>query len=316
MQNQIVVSIIVSTYERPWHLANCLRSLGHQSVDHSQIEVIVTDDGSRGPETEQCVAKFAERFQGRVGFVTQTNKGFRLARSRNRAVVASRGTQLLFLDGDCIVPPHFVQTMTANLRRKIVMASDCYRLSEEATGRVNDLAIDRWSIENEIDRSERRRLRAKALRACFYSWLRIPMRPRLTGCAFACMREDLLEVNGFDENFVGWGLEDRDLQRRFAMQSTRTATVMHRVKAVHQWHPNDATFSRNAEGTANRAYYERREVAAFCQYGIDQHEAVPVKSYDGPDAQTSPQSSVVSLGPVAAARKRHLDSVRHSMATP
>ncbi|MBI1247232.1 glycosyltransferase [bacterium] len=316
MKTQTVVSVIVSTYERPWHLANCLRSLGNQCVDPFQFEVIVTDDGSAGPETEQSVRSFADHFMGRVTFLTQPKEGFRLAKSRNRAVVVSRGKQLVFLDGDCIAPPHFVRSMTAGLRSNVVMASDCYRLSEKATSRVNDLAIDCWSIENEIDRHERRRLHAKAVRARIYGWLRIPMRPRLTGCAFACMREDLLSVNGFDENFVGWGLEDRDLQRRFAAQSIRTATALHRVKAIHQWHPHDATFSRNAEGTANRAYFERQEVRAFCQRGIDQYESVPAKTYVQPTSQCSLQASAISIGPALNQRKRLIDGVRPLIATP
>ncbi|MEW4453623.1 glycosyltransferase [Bremerella sp. JC817] len=271
MNDPASISIVVSTYERPGHLANCLRSIQNQAINACSCEVIVTDDGSQGPETEACVAAFAQQWPGRTIFLTQPKEGFRLAKCRNRAVVVSTGQQLVFLDADCIVPPHFLQAMTGGLKQGVVLASDCYRLSQAATADIDNRAIDTWEIDPKIEVTERRRLTRKTFRARIYSLLSIPMRPRLTGCAFACHRDDLLKINGFDENYIGWGFEDRDLQRRLAMKGVRARTVLHRVKAVHQWHATDTTFARNGIGTANREYYHRAETSAYCVNGLDQY---------------------------------------------
>ncbi|WP_158265633.1 glycosyltransferase [Blastopirellula marina] len=265
------VSIVVTTFERPNHLRNCLRSLENQDYNPRCYEVIVADDGSRGSETEGCVAEFATHWPGRTLFLTQPKKGFRLATCRNKAAAVSSGRIVIFLDGDCVVPPQFVRAMVDELRPRTVVAGDCYRLTQEATESIDLPRIDTWDIEQVISHKESKRLRRKAFRARIYSLLSVPMRPRLTGCAFACHREDLLSVNGFDENFVGWGFEDRDIQRRFLLNGIRTRTVLHRVKAIHLWHPFDPTFSRNGEGTANRTYYEQGPVTPYCQRGMSQY---------------------------------------------
>ncbi|WP_158545333.1 glycosyltransferase [Bremerella cremea] len=278
------ISIVVTTFERPGHLRNCLRSLENQDFDARRCEVIVADDGSAGSETEACVAEFAQRWGGRTLFLTQAKAGFRLAMCRNKAAAVSQGPELIFLDGDCIVPPQFVRSMVEGLQPGVVLASDCYRLSEKATQSINGDRIDAWDVEKLICQNEVKRLSRKTFRARVYSLLSLPMRPRLTGCAFACRREDLLGINGFDENFVGWGFEDRDIQRRFLRNGIRTKTVLHRVKAIHLWHPFDPTFARNGEGTANRAYYEQSPVMPFCQHGMNQYldGSVPYQTYDRP----------------------------------
>ena len=53
------------------------------------MELIVTDDGSTD-ETPQIVADFAGRVPFRVAFTTHPHTTFRLARSRNEGVEASR----------------------------------------------------------------------------------------------------------------------------------------------------------------------------------------------------------------------------------
>ncbi len=276
------ISIVVTTFERPNHLRHCLRSLENQDYDPRRLEIIVADDGSRGSETEARVAEFAQRWPGRTLFLTQPKEGFRLATCRNKAAAVSGGRVLIFLDGDCVVPPQFVRVMNEELRSGVVVAGDCYRLSQAATQKIDLSRIDAWEIESVISQEESRRLWRKTFRARIYSLLAMPMRPRLTGCAFACYREDLLSINGFDENFVGWGFEDRDVQRRFLLRGIRTRTVLHRVKAIHLWHPFDPTFSRNGIGTANRTYYEKAAVTAFCPRGISQYldGSVACKVYD------------------------------------
>ena len=85
------------------------------------------------------------------------------------------------------------------------------------------------------------------------------MRPRLTGCNIALWRDDYERVNGFDENFVGWGLEDRDLQLRLSQLGLRFRSIVLATAACHLWHRPHPTFARNNEGTANLRYFQRRK---------------------------------------------------------
>ena len=102
-----LASIIVSTYNRPDALELVLLRLDEQTID--AFEVVVADDGSTA-ETAEVI----ERLKGRVRYVLkhvwQEDSGFRAARARNVAVLQSKGDYLLFLDGDCLPLPDFVET--------------------------------------------------------------------------------------------------------------------------------------------------------------------------------------------------------------
>ncbi len=45
-------SVIISTYERPEHLARCLQAFRYQTTD--DFELVIADDGS-GPDTLECI---------------------------------------------------------------------------------------------------------------------------------------------------------------------------------------------------------------------------------------------------------------------
>ena len=80
-------------------------------------------------------------------------------------------------------------------------------------------------------------------------------------------------MNGFDENFVGWGLEDRDLQRRLLMLGIRSYSILHKTAAYHLWHPTAPSFARNNHGTRNLEYYQNKSVSMRCQVGLSQRRA-------------------------------------------
>src|SRR4051794_39366024 len=129
------ISVVVSTYRRPGHLARCLLSIALQRFDHSKIEVIVTDDGS-ADRTAAVVEQFGQTVDFSVQFVTHRHRGFRLARCRNEGVFCARAPYLLFTDGDCIMPPDHLAEHMARRRPGSAVAGDCLRLPREASDRI------------------------------------------------------------------------------------------------------------------------------------------------------------------------------------
>lgn len=263
----IDIAIIISTYQRPEHLRRCLLSIERQRGVDGRFEVVVTDDGSRD-ETHRLIADTARRVPFPLTFTTHDHHGFRLARCRNEGAAASTAEYLLFTDGDCILPPDHIRIHLDERRRGCVAASDCLRLDRAASDAINDSVITDWSVPRLVSRRERRRMLGKAVRAMWYSACRVPMRPRLSGNNIALWRTDFERINGFDEEFVGWGLEDRDLQRRLGMIGARVRSILHRTAPVHLWHEPAPSFRRNGTGTENLHYYSRPSVTAYCVNGL------------------------------------------------
>lgn len=269
------VAVIVSTFERPGHLIRCLASLEAQQGVDGLFEVVVTDDGSRD-DTLRILADAARQTPFPLTYTTHAHDGFRLARCRNEGVAASSADYLLFTDGDCILPPDHLRLHLAVRRRGRIVAGDCLRLDEAASARVDADGLRRGLFPTRLPAGERIRLGLKGLRAKAYEAVATPLRPRLSGNNIGVWRSDYERVNGFDEQFVGWGLEDRDLQVRLERLGLRPWSIVLHTAPVHLWHPSAPSFARNNAGTANLAYFRTlADRPTFCDDGLVKPEGRP-----------------------------------------
>jgi GT2 family glycosyltransferase len=120
---------------------------------------------------------------------------------------------------------------------------------------------------------------AKARHARVYEFLRLSMRPRLRGNAIGISRCDYESINGFDEAFVGWGLEDVDLQLRAEKLGIRVRGMCQHA-FVHQWHPVDPSWAENGGTQSAYRYMRRRGATPACRLGFAQRAAETVIAFD------------------------------------
>jgi GT2 family glycosyltransferase len=267
MAINLELSVILTTYQRPEHLERSLASLAFQRFMEGRYEVIVSDDGSTD-HTHSIVHRFASSAKFPVKLTTHPHCGFRVALCRNDGVRASTAPYLLFSDSDCIFPPDHLHKHLRARKRGLVRAGDCFRLDQESTQRLDLAAIATEKYRAWISREEHQRIRRRRIKDLCYKLIGHPTRPKLTGCNIAISRLDLYAVNGFDENFVGWGCEDDDLAFRLRKSGIQIGTVLGYTSAYHMWHPTDP--SRPANWTdgpnVNRLQHQRRPVR--CRAGL------------------------------------------------
>jgi len=261
------VSVLVTTYRRPRHLALALESLALQRCGETTMEVIVSDDGS-GDETPQVVHSFAAAAPFPVRFTTQPHDGFRLARVRNEAARLATGRYLLFLDGDCIVPHHHVAAHVERRRHGTALLGYCARLPAEANRFLvpENLAIT--DLVALVPASERHALARRRRKAWWHAVTRHPTKPRLAGGDFGVWRDDFVRINGFDERFIGWGQEDDDLGLRLRAAGVRLETILGKTHSLHVWHEADATATPRWRDGVNVRYFERRGRLTACRRGL------------------------------------------------
>jgi len=261
------VSILVTTYRRPRHLALALASIARQRPAATAIEVVVSDDGS-DDETPDVVSRFAATSGIPTRFVSRPHDGFRLARARNAAARLAGGDYLLFLDGDCMIPPHHVAAHVSRRRRGTALLGYCARLTEAASQPLVPEALAGVDLESLVTPSEARLLRRRHRKACWRAILRHPTKPRLAGGDFGVWRDDFLAVNGFDERFVGWGQEDDDLGLRLRASGIRLESILDRTRSLHVWHPSDPTTTRRWRDGVNVPRLAREGRLTACRAGL------------------------------------------------
>lgn len=101
----IVYSLIIPVYNRPEEVDELLCSL--QAQTYKAFEVILVEDGS----TRTCRAVAGTYASGlAIRYFYKPNSGPGL--SRNYGAGKSRGSYLIFLDSDCIVPPSYLERVS------------------------------------------------------------------------------------------------------------------------------------------------------------------------------------------------------------
>jgi len=112
---KIELSLIIPLYNRPEEIRELLESLCLQS--DSNFEVIVVEDGST-LKSENIVDSFRDRLMLSYYFKPNSGPG----QSRNYGAERAKGNYFVFLDSDCILPPHYVQEVLSFLEASYVDA--------------------------------------------------------------------------------------------------------------------------------------------------------------------------------------------------
>ena len=235
----MTTAVILTTYNRPDALAAALE--GYLLQDRSDFELIVADDGST-PDTRAVVDAYSARAAFPVKDVWHEDAGFRAAAIRNRALATTSAKYVIFTDGDCVPRASFVTRHLALAERGCFLAGNRILLSRAFTQRVlrERLPIHEWTAGAWLSA----RLRGDVNRVLPLVELPAsPMRKRqperwegVKTCNLSAWRDDLLRVNGFDESYSGWGLEDSDLVIRLLHAGVKHKSARFATPLFHLWH--------------------------------------------------------------------------------
>jgi len=232
----IKIAVIVPVFNKLHLFEKCLISLCHQS--HLPDELIVSDDGS----SDNVVGLLKKiDFPFPVMFVRQEDKGFRLARCRNNGARIAGGDFLIFVDQDIVYTKNYIQKCELYKKFGEFLTPYPIRLSKEQSDNVTDDIIRESDFAHIIQQKQLAKL-AKQQRSDKMNalWFRLKMRsigPKLRGGLLAIHKEDYIKVNGFDEQFIGWGNEDDDMGRRLHKAGIAGRNAFIDDFPIHLWHP-------------------------------------------------------------------------------
>jgi glycosyltransferase involved in cell wall biosynthesis len=214
------------------------------------------------------IARFAAAPRVPVLHLRQEHQGFRVTRLRNLATARARGEYIVFVDGDMLLHPSFMADHRAHARGGAWTQGVRLHLDAQASERA--LAAPGTLPAIGAAGLGLRRL---------YAWHAPGLSPFVSRAANAFVavkscnqgfwREDLLAVNGFNEEIVGWGFEDKELAARLAHYGCRRRTLLFGGIAWHLHHPPVSREHRDANAALLERTRQQRLVR--CRRGLDAH---------------------------------------------
>ena len=207
------VSIIITTYNWPEALKVVIESVLDQT--HMPDEIIIADDGS-GKKTKDLIDKFERESNISIIHVWHEDKGFRAGPIRNKAISKSTSEYIIQIDGDTVIEKHFVEDHISKSEHGRFIIGSRVLMNEELSRQVIGGSKSSISFFSKNIRNEFNTLRVPSISILFNTPTRnIPKVIRSShSCNMSSYRSDLIDVNGYNEDMVGWGREDSELAVR------------------------------------------------------------------------------------------------------
>ena len=239
--------------------------------------MIFTDDGSK-EDLKEILKKYKDKCEFKIKYIYQEDLGFRKSKACNNAVMESEGNYLIFLDQDAIFPNDLIETFIKNKKKnsfsilRVIWSENNERIDIQKI-----LEKSKWSYEEVISKvsiDHFKVLKKYLLRDKYNNFrYRIRLRDRgtgLMGIGFALSKKDYLEINGYDEDYKGWGGEDADLGLRLYTLGLKSVTFSTKMPSIHMCHPLDPT----KLGSQNKKIYNEKKEKIIkgnykCIYGIE-----------------------------------------------
>lgn len=237
-------SLIVSTYNWPEALELVLLSIINQTILPN--EVIIADDGSTD-KTKQLIENFQNKLAIPLLHVWQEDNGFRLAAIRNKAIATAKYDYIIQIDGDVILNKNFIKDHLKFANKDHYLFGNRVNIKQK---KLEKLYKSKNTNLNLFSSNIGKRLRS--IRIPFYNFFtskNYKVSKKLRGCNISFWKENILKINGYNEDFVGWGGEDYEFIHRLHKSGIHGKRIKHAAIMYHIYHKeaSKANCYKNAE---------------------------------------------------------------------
>ena len=254
------ISVIVPVYNRLEHLRALFLCLLRQKKQAD--ELIITDDGS-SQKVLDFIGDLIPKAKFKVKHIYQEDKGFRKTRALNNAVRNSSGDLLIFCDQDLIFGEEYIETIASNIKENIFLMGRAHTLKREEKDFVLE-NIEKINSYEEIVKNLpdsyiptiKKMLNEDKKRRLLKTFKLAKRGIKLVGMSYALMKNAYIKVNGYDENYIGWGQEDDDFGNRLTVAGINGKELVTKNIQLHLWHYSDPT---KVHSSNEEYYYKRKE---------------------------------------------------------
>ena len=230
-------TLIITTYNQKERLALVLDSV--RNLSPLPKEVLIADDGSK-PDTREVIQSYAQDFPCALRHIWHEDKGFRLAQIRNEAIAKAQGEYIIIIDGDMILDSRFVAEHLRFARRGVFLQGSRVILRECETAQILESKNYALAFESRSFKATHCDFLARLIYAFSKTTAEIFKRKELIkgirGCNMSFFKADCEAINGFNEEFIGWGREDSEFVARFLFNGGELRRVKFNALAYHLYH--------------------------------------------------------------------------------
>jgi glycosyltransferase involved in cell wall biosynthesis len=262
----MLISIIIPTHDSCDRLGLMFDFIRDQDISIDiPFEVVLVDDGSTD-DTSAIVNRYSRNMpQLRYVYKSRDAVSCR-ARTRNIGVSNSVGACLLFLDAGVLIPPDFLRHLAARFCSGATGVNLYYVYGQQIKSTHHDMSLLKEVTPPTIytlfsllsEHPGWTDVRSSIFRSASNELNRLPA-PWSLGwtSALSVSRSDFLRVEGFDEEFLGFGGEDVDFCHRLFKLGVSFSSVAE-TPVLHLPHPQTEPTTRSDSILRNKHRLHRK----------------------------------------------------------
>ena len=272
-------SLIIAVYNDLEALGLILDALKTQT--YKNFEVIIAEDGNSS-EMKEFISKVKDL---PLKHTTQDDIGIRKSRSVNNAILASSGEYLIFIDGDCIPYSTFLEGHISMAENGFLLSGRRVNLGPKYAKFLRERRLSPLELEKKfifkypliakdcIERHSEEGFYFPKTSLIYKLFLKNKDSAKsLLGCNYSCYKNDMLAINGYDEDYGETAVgDDTDLEWRFKSYGCGIKSVRFIANVFHLYHHRTLRYSINSDLALERMFKRKEENRYICDTGLKQH---------------------------------------------
>lgn len=264
MQSFPTCSLVTPTYNWPEALELLLLSVKKQS--YLPNEVIIADDGSN-PETTSLIEEFQKDFPVPLHHIWHKDEGNQKPAIMNKAIASSKFDYIIEIDGDIIMHKDFIKDHLSLVEEGVYLFGSRVNIQENY---LNTLFSKKQITFNFYSKGIKKRGRTLHIPFLANQYKKEnKFSSKLRGCNMSFWKKDFIKINGFNENLVGWGVDDSEMIQRLINIGIQGKRLKFKGIVYHIYHneqdKSKVSFNMNIENET------KEKNITFIEKGINQY---------------------------------------------
>jgi len=257
-------SLVTPTYNWSEALDLLLLSIINQTI--LPDEVIIADDGSK-LETTELIKKYQEIFPVPLIHIWHEDNGNQKPKIMNKAIAKAKYEYIIEIDGDIIMNKYFVEDHLNFAQKDLYLFGSRVTIQKSYLSELFSKRIINFNLFSKGIKKRTRTLRIPFLMR--FSKIFNKRSSKLRGCNMSFWREDFIKINGFNENLVGWGIDDSEMIQRLHNIGIKGRRLKFAGIAYHIYHKEQNKSHIEINHEIERQTKENK--LTFIEKGVNQY---------------------------------------------
>ncbi|RAR50983.1 glycosyltransferase family 2 protein [Flavobacterium lacus] len=263
MKNKLKCSLVTPTYNWPEALELLLLSIMNQTILPN--EVIIADDGSR-EDTRIAIEDFQKKFPVPLIHIWHEDIKNRKPRIMNQAIAKAQYEYIIEIDGDIIINKHFVEDHLQFAQKGFYLFGSRVNIQASLLKELFFKKITHFDFFSKGIKKRGRTIRIPFMMN--FTKIVEKRSSKLRGCNMSFWREDFIKVNGFNEDLVGWGIDDSEMIERLHNIGIKGKRLKFAGIAYHIYHNEQSKSHLEINHEIERQTKEKK--LTYIEKGINQ----------------------------------------------